>query len=127
MCGPSFEPDCAIALPQAMIAVMGPEAAVNAVYAKKIAMVDESERAAFVTQLQAEYAADVDIMKLASELIVDAIVPGSSLRAELISDSGSTGRAMFYRRKRNMASRSCNWTTDPAILKRIYFSNFNQG
>ncbi|MEE2786199.1 MAG: acyl-CoA carboxylase subunit beta [Myxococcota bacterium] len=91
MCGPGFEPDCAIALPQAMIAVMGPEAAVNAVYAKKIAMVDESERADYVDRLRAEYAADVDIMKLASELIVDAIVPGEKLRSELIRRFG------FYR------------------------------
>ena len=37
MAGPAFEPDCCIALPTASIAVMGPEAAVNAVYANKIA------------------------------------------------------------------------------------------
>src|SRR5690625_5349170 len=37
MAGPAFEPDCCIALPSAQIAVMGPEAAVNAVYANKIA------------------------------------------------------------------------------------------
>ena len=84
MCGPGFEPDCSIALPQAMIAVMGPSAAVNAVYAKKIAAVPEAERDEYVAQLQAEYAADVDIVKLASELIVDAIIPGQRLRAELI-------------------------------------------
>ncbi|MDI5789691.1 carboxyl transferase domain-containing protein [Bacillus licheniformis] len=34
MAGPAFEPDCCLALPTAQIAVMGPEAAVNAVYAK---------------------------------------------------------------------------------------------
>ena len=36
MCGPGFEPDACLALPRAMIAVMGPEAAVNAVYYNKI-------------------------------------------------------------------------------------------
>ena len=36
MAGPAFEPDCCLALPTAQIAVMGPEAAVNAVYANKI-------------------------------------------------------------------------------------------
>ena len=36
MAGPAFEPDCCLALPSAQIAVMGPEAAVNAVYANKI-------------------------------------------------------------------------------------------
>src|SRR5262249_17455436 len=32
MCGPAFEPDAALALPQGQIAIMGPEPAVNAVY-----------------------------------------------------------------------------------------------
>src|SRR4051812_29642707 len=32
MAGPAFEPDCCIALPTASIAVMGPEAAINAVF-----------------------------------------------------------------------------------------------
>src|SRR5690625_3529026 len=36
MAGPAFEPDCCLALPTAQIAVMGPEAAINAVYANKI-------------------------------------------------------------------------------------------
>ena len=36
MCGPAFEPDACIALPTASIAVMGPSAAVNAVYFNKI-------------------------------------------------------------------------------------------
>src|SRR5687767_14233379 len=36
MSGPGYAPDCTLALPQAMIAVMGAEAAVNAVYYNKI-------------------------------------------------------------------------------------------
>ncbi|MCI0572220.1 MAG: acyl-CoA carboxylase subunit beta [Myxococcaceae bacterium] len=83
MSGPGFEPDCTLALPQAMIAVMGPEAAVNAVYFNKIQERPEAERAAYVQQLRDEYRADVDIYKLASELVVDAIVPGEQLRQEL--------------------------------------------
>ena len=47
MAGPAFEPDCCIALPTASIAVMGPEAAVNAVYANKIAALPEEERSCF--------------------------------------------------------------------------------
>src|SRR5262249_45360804 len=35
MCGPAFDPIATLALPTAKIAVMGPEAAVNAVYANK--------------------------------------------------------------------------------------------
>ena len=83
MSGPAFSPDATLALPQAMIAVMGPEAAVNAVYYNKIQEKSEGERAAFVQQLRDEYRADVDIYKLASELVVDDIVPGDSLREEL--------------------------------------------
>jgi acetyl-CoA carboxylase carboxyltransferase component len=84
MCGPGFEPDVTIALPQAMIAVMGPEAAVNAVYYNKIQEQPESERAAYVERLREEYRQDIDIYKLASELHIDAVVPGDGLRGELI-------------------------------------------
>jgi methylmalonyl-CoA decarboxylase subunit alpha len=84
MSGPGFAPDATLALPQAMIAVMGPEAAVNAVYFNKIQEKPEAERAAYVQQLRDEYKADVDISKLASELVVDEIVPGDRLRHELI-------------------------------------------
>ncbi len=84
MNGPAFDPDCTLALPSAQIAVMGPEAAVNAVYYNKIQELPESERAAYVRALQDEYREDIDIFRLASELIVDAIVPPSELRAELI-------------------------------------------
>ena len=41
-------PSATLALPQAMIAVMGPEAAVNAVYFNKIQELPEAERAAYV-------------------------------------------------------------------------------
>src|SRR5262252_5204378 len=84
MSGPGFEPEATIALPQAMIAVMGAEAAINAVYANKIAEKPEAERAAYVEQLREQYRADIDLLKLASNLHVDAVVPGDDLRAELI-------------------------------------------
>lgn len=83
MCGPAFEPDAALALPTASIAVMGAEAAVNAVYANKIAEKPEAERAAYVDQLRAEYRSDIDVMKLASENVIDGIISGTELRAEL--------------------------------------------
>jgi acetyl-CoA carboxylase carboxyltransferase component len=82
--GPAFEPDATIALPQAMIAVMGPEAAVNAVYFNKIQEKPEAERAAYVQKLRDEYRADIDIYKLAAELVVDAVVPGDRLREEIV-------------------------------------------
>jgi methylmalonyl-CoA decarboxylase subunit alpha len=83
MDGPGFAPSAALALPQAMIAVMGPEAAVNAVFYNKIQERPEAERAAYVQQLRDEYKEDIDIAKLASELVIDAVVPGRELRGEL--------------------------------------------
>ncbi len=85
MCGPAFEPDCTIALPSAQIAVMGPEAAVNAVYYNKIQELPEEERAGYVQRLQDEYRDDIDIFKLAGELVVDAVVPAGQLRDELVA------------------------------------------
>lgn len=84
MCGPGFDPDATLALPQAMIAVMGAEAAVNAVFANKIAEKPESERAAYVEELRREYREDIDLLKLAANLHVDAVVAGDRLRGELI-------------------------------------------
>jgi methylmalonyl-CoA decarboxylase subunit alpha len=85
MAGPAFEPDCCIALPTAQIAVMGPEAAVNAVYSNKINEIqDPKERIRFVQEKQQEYKEHIDIYKLGSELIVDEIVAASELRNVLI-------------------------------------------
>jgi acetyl-CoA carboxylase carboxyltransferase component len=84
MCGPAFEPDACIALPTASIAVMGPQAAVNAVYYNKLQAVPEGpEREALVAKLRDEYRKDVDLTKLASELVVDAVIPFERLRAEV--------------------------------------------
>jgi acetyl-CoA carboxylase carboxyltransferase component len=88
MCGPGFEPDASIALPEAMIAVMGPEAAVNAVFANKIEALPEAERPAYIEELREEFKKDIDIFRLASELIVDAIVSKENLREELIARLG---------------------------------------
>src|SRR5690242_20033240 len=86
MCGPAFEPDACIALPTASIAVMGPQAAVNAVYYNKIMEVPAGpERDAYVARLRDEYRADIDIYKLAGELVIDAVVPSDRLRMEIAS------------------------------------------
>src|SRR5205085_139772 len=85
MAGPAFEPDACIALPWAKIAVMGPQAAINAVFYNQIqAIEDESERAAHVEKLRKEYAEEIDILHLASELVVDAVIQPEELRAELV-------------------------------------------
>jgi acetyl-CoA carboxylase carboxyltransferase component len=84
MCGPAFEPEACIALPTASIAVMGPQAAVNAVHYNRIQALPEGpERTALVQSLRDEYQRDIDLQKLASELIVDAVIPFASLRAEV--------------------------------------------
>ena len=83
MAGPAFEPDCCLALPTAQIAVMGPEAAVNAVYANKIAALPEEDRPKFIQEKREEYKEDIDIYRLASELIIDDVVEPDRLREEL--------------------------------------------
>ena len=84
MAGPAFEPDCCIALPGASIAVMGPEAAINAVFFNQIqAIDDEAEREEFVRAQREEYAADIDILHLASEMVIDAVIEPDDLRAEV--------------------------------------------
>ena len=88
MCGPAFEPDAALSLPQGQVAIMGPEPAVNAVYYNRIMELPEGERAAFVQQKREEYVQDVDIYKLASEMLVDGVIAGSELRGELIKRLG---------------------------------------
>ena len=102
MAGPGFEPDCCIALPTAMIAVMGAEAAVNAVYANKIAELPEEEREAYVAAKREEYNRDIDVVHLAAELVVDAIVEPEDLRAELIARFAAyAGKDRSFSRRRH--------------------------
>ena len=97
MCGPGFEPEAAIALPQASIAVMGPEAAVNAVYYNKIQEKPEAERTAYVEKLREQYREDVDLYKLAADLHLDAITSGTELRTELIHRfAAAVGKRSFH-------------------------------
>lgn len=85
MCGPAFEPDLCIALPTAQIAVMGPEAAVNAVYSNKIESIkDPKEKADFIQQKIEEYKKDINIYQLASQLVVDDIVVPNKLREVIV-------------------------------------------
>jgi acetyl-CoA carboxylase carboxyltransferase component len=89
MCGPAFDPDACLALPTAQIAVMGPDPAVNAVFYNRIqAIEDPDERAAFVAEKRREYTEDVDLVHLAAELVVDAVVQPENLRDELVQRIG---------------------------------------
>ncbi len=84
MCGQAYEPDAVVALPQGQIAIMGPEPAVNAVYYNRIMELEGEARAEFVRQKREEYQRDIDVYRLAAEMLVDDVVPPSQLRAELI-------------------------------------------
>jgi len=84
MCAPAFEPRATLALPTASIGTMSAEASVNAVYANKIAAIeDPEERAAYVAARIAEQEADFTLLRMGSELVVDAVVQPEQLRAEL--------------------------------------------
>ena len=103
MAGPAFDPDCCIALPTASIAVMGPSAAINAVYFNQLqAITDDAERAARTEELRREYAEDIDILHLASELVIDAVIQPEDLRSELIRRFAlAAGKNREWPEKRN--------------------------
>jgi acetyl-CoA carboxylase carboxyltransferase component len=103
MAGPGFEPDATLALPTAKIAVMGAEAAVNAVYYNKLAgIADEADRTAETERLRREYETDIDIVRLAGELVVDDLVEPEDLRVELIRRFAATvGKDRSFSRRRH--------------------------
>jgi methylmalonyl-CoA decarboxylase subunit alpha len=84
MAGPAYGSDCVLALPTAQIAVMGPEPAINAVYFNKMAEMAPEAKQAFLKEKTAEYEKEIDILRLASELIVDAMIDFSQIRDELL-------------------------------------------
>ncbi len=103
MAGPGFEPDATLALPTAKIAVMGAEAAINAVYYNKLAALDDpAEREALTQKLRAEYDQDIDVVRLASELVVDDVVEPEDLRSELIRRFAvARGKNRHFSRRRH--------------------------
>lgn len=94
MSGSPMQPDAVIALPTAKPALMGPEAAVNAVHFNRIQEIeDPTERAAFIAAKRAEYEAGIDVFKIANENAVEVVVQPEDLREELIQ------RFAVYRRR----------------------------
>lgn len=84
MSGAPMNPDVVLALPTAKPALMGPDAAVNGIHYNRIMEIeDPAERAAFVAEKQAEYAAGIDVFKIANENAVEEVVPADDLRATL--------------------------------------------
>ena len=85
MGGPAYDPESVLGLPSGEIGIMGPEAAINAVYANKLDAIDDpDERAERERELREEYRRDIDVHRMASEVVIDEIVPPSSLRRELV-------------------------------------------
>ncbi len=84
MSGPAYDPESTLALPSGEIAIMGPEAAINAVYARKLAEIDdEDERKRTEDELREEFRENIDARRMASEVVIDEVVPPSRLREEL--------------------------------------------
>ena len=93
MGGPAYDPESVIALPSGEIAVMGPDAAINAVYRNQLDDIeDPEERAQCEAELREEYRRDIDVHRMASDVVIDEIVPPSDLREEL------QNRIAFYDR-----------------------------
>ncbi|MDY6817964.1 MAG: acyl-CoA carboxylase subunit beta [Halobacteriales archaeon] len=85
MGGPAYDPEATLALPSGEIAIMGPEAAINAVYRRRLDEIeDEDERKEREAELREEYREDIDVHRMASEVVIDEIIPPSTLRGELI-------------------------------------------
>jgi len=103
MAGPGFEPDATLALPTAKIAVMGAEAAVNAVYFNKLAdIADPAQKDQETRRLRTAYESDIDVLRLAGELVVDDIVEPEDLRQELIRRfAAARGKDRSFSRRRH--------------------------
>ena len=84
MSGAPTKPDAMLALPTAMPALVGPEAAVNAMYFHQIAELPASERAAFIKEKRGVYAQDINVYSAAADsFAAEAVVHPNSLRDEL--------------------------------------------
>ncbi len=86
MGGPAYDPESVIALPSGEIGIMGPEAAINAVYANELADIDdEQRRQEREAELREAYRNNIDVRRMASEVVIDEVVPPSALRDELVA------------------------------------------
>jgi acetyl-CoA carboxylase carboxyltransferase component len=78
---------------------MASEAAANAVSAKHLAAMEtDAEREAFIAEHKVEFEKELEPIRLASDLLVDAVVEPTAARAELIARLGA----------------AAGWSTPPA-------------
>jgi len=86
MCGPSFEPDATLALPSAELSVMGPDAAIHALFGDQLSAMDDPEdREEFVEAMRGEYEKYIDVRKQAARMQVDELLPAGDLREQLVA------------------------------------------
>jgi len=90
MGGPAYDPESVIGLPSGEIGIMGPEAAINAVYARKLAAIDDPGARETEVRLREEYREDIDIHRMASEVVIDEIVPPPDAPRNWLPASRST-------------------------------------
>ncbi len=83
MAGPSFDPDATLALPSAEISVMGPDAAINALFADQLEDMDPETAEGFEESMRAEYEKQIDIRAQAGKMQVDELLPAGDLRDQL--------------------------------------------
>ena len=85
MSGAPTQPDAQLALPGAMPALMGPEAAINAIHFNEIQKMEGDARTAFIQEKRQEYAKDINAFDPADQFSFEAVVDPDNLRNELIS------------------------------------------
>ncbi|MFB6179242.1 MAG: acyl-CoA carboxylase subunit beta [Halorientalis sp.] len=85
MCGPSFGPDATLALPSAEISVMGPDAAVHALFGGQLEDMEGETREAFIESAKDEFQKYIDIRKQAANMQVDELLPAGDLRQQLVA------------------------------------------
>jgi acetyl-CoA carboxylase carboxyltransferase component len=101
---PGFRARATIALPTAEIGAMSAEAAVDAVFRRRTeAMTDPAERERFIAAHRREYEADLDLLRLASDMHVDAVVENEELRGELVKRLKSSDRWYRQPQRRHQA------------------------
>ena len=81
---------------------MGPQAAMNAVYYNQLQAIDVRPSGAATPRSCARVRADIDILHLASELVIDAVIQPETLRDELIKRFAlAAGKQREWPAKRN--------------------------
>ncbi|MDZ7730830.1 MAG: acyl-CoA carboxylase subunit beta [Natrialbaceae archaeon] len=83
MAGPSFDPDATLALPSAEISVMGPKAAVFALFGDQLEDMDAEQRESFIDGMRTEHDKMIDVRKQAAKMQFDELVPAGDLRDQL--------------------------------------------